>query len=95
MSLWQSQMDQNIAATLIKIFLCVFFVRFSTFHNMINTRGSVYMEGKENGSPYISSKLTIKEKMLNTCIFIKKIALQTSLLSSFCYVIFCKSHSYL
>jgi hypothetical protein len=46
---------------------------------MINTRRFVYLEGNENGSPYVSSKLAIKEILLNTLIFITKTTLETSL----------------
>jgi hypothetical protein len=45
---------------------------------MISTKGSTYVEGKENGSPYISSKVTIKDKVPSTFIFITKTTLQTS-----------------
>jgi hypothetical protein len=58
--LQKSQIDQNIAATPIKnFFLCPFF-RFPSPYNMINTRRFVYMKYKENGSPNISSNITIK-----------------------------------
>jgi hypothetical protein len=59
------------------LFMCSSFVGFPSPHNMINTIWSIYMEGKENDSPYIPSKVTIKEKMLKT-------ALQTSIPPSFC-----------
>jgi hypothetical protein len=42
---------------------------------MINTRRSIYVKGKENGSPYIPSKVTIKENVVNTLILIKKLQL--------------------
>jgi hypothetical protein len=49
------------------------------------------VEGKENGSPYISCKTTIKENVLNTFVLIKN-TLQTSLTPSFRWVIFCEDY---
>jgi hypothetical protein len=51
---------------------------------MINTRRSIYVKGKENGSPYIPSKVTIKENVVNTLILITKAAIQSALPPSFC-----------
>jgi hypothetical protein len=59
--------------------MCSPFVGFPSPHNMINTRRFVYLEGNKNGSPYVSSKLAIKEILLNTLIFITKTTLETSL----------------
>jgi hypothetical protein len=65
------------------LFICNSFVGFPSPRNMIKKIGSAYIKSKENGSPYISSKVTIKIKVLNTLILIRKTALQTSLLVSF------------
>jgi hypothetical protein len=50
--------------------VCRFFVGFPSPYNMINNKGFVYMEYKENGSPNNSSNVTIKEKVLNTLVMI-------------------------
>jgi hypothetical protein len=60
------------------LFMCNSFIGLPSLRDMISTKGSTYVEGKENGSPYISSKVTIKDKVPSTFIFITKTTLQTS-----------------
>jgi hypothetical protein len=69
-------MDQNITIIPIKSS----FVRFTSPRNMINTRRFVYVEAKENGSPYVCNKVKIKEKVSNTLILVT-----TSQLPVHCY----------
>jgi hypothetical protein len=45
------------------LFMCNSFIGLPSLHDMINTKGSTYVEGKVNGFSYISSKVTIKDKV--------------------------------
>jgi hypothetical protein len=53
--------------------MCRLFVGFPAPHNIINIRRVVYMKGKENDFPYVSSNVTIQKNVLNAPILIKKL----------------------